>query len=245
MIVYPAVDLRGGQAVQWVGGRPETERIALPDPAAVARRWARQGFQALHLVDLDAALGRGDNGPSVEAILAAVALPVQVGGGIRDQDAVDRWLDAGAARVVVGTRGIEDAAWLERQAARRPGRIVLAADARADHVVIRGWTADAGPTVEAVLQRTAALPLAALLLTDVEREGRMGGVDAVRFARWAASSPLPLIASGGIGGLPDLHALEEAGAAGAVVGMALYTGTLDPAAAAAFGAAGTNPTGRP
>lgn len=234
MIAYAAIDLRGGRVVQLVGGRPEDERVSLPDPAAVARRWVEEcGFAALHVVDLDAALGTGDNAAAIEAVIgAAGSVPVQVGGGVRTTERAEALLQAGASRVVAGTRAVEDAQWLESVAARWPDRVVVAADVRGDEVVVRGWTAGAGQRVEALLDRLGSLPLGGVLVTDVGREGRMTGVDAPRFAALARATSLPVLASGGVAGADDLEALERAGAAGVVLGMALYTGALDAAAVA-------------
>lgn len=233
MIVYAAIDLRGGRVVQLVGGIPEDERVSLPDPAAVAADWIRAGFSALHVVDLDAALGTGTNAAGVEAVIAAAgAVSVQVGGGVRTTSRVQELLDGGAGTVVVGTRGVTDPAWLEKIATRWPGRIVLAADVRGDDVVVRGWTAAAGMTVDDLLGRIADIALAGVLVTDVAREGRMSGADTQRFRQLAALSPHPVLASGGIAGAADLAALSRTGVAGAVVGMALYTGALDAAAVA-------------
>jgi phosphoribosylformimino-5-aminoimidazole carboxamide ribotide isomerase len=233
MIVYPAVDLRGGRVVQWVGGRPETEAVSLPDPLAVARRWEALGFAALHVVDLDAALGSGGNREVVAALLAAATVPVQVGGGVRSEERVDELLAAGAARVVVGTRAVGDLPWLRRIAATRPGKIVVAADCRAGEVVTHGWVAGSGIAVDRFLGDLGDLPLAGILVTDVDREGRRCGVDGELFGRLVAASGLPLLAAGGIGGNADLDVLRAAGVAGAVVGMALYTGALDVGAALA------------
>lgn len=233
MIAYAAIDLHAGRVVQLVGGRPEDERISLPDAGAVARGWIECGFAALHVVDLDAALGTGTNSAAVGAVLAAAdGVPVQVGGGVRTTARAAELLGAGAARVVVGTRAIEDRAWLERLAGRFPGRVVVAADVRAGMVVVRGWTEDAGVPADELLPGLAPLPIAGVLVTDVTREGRMGGADAALFARLARAAPHPLIASGGIAGAADLAALAAAGAAGAVLGMALYTGVLDAHAVA-------------
>jgi len=232
MIAYPAVDLRGGRVVQLVGGRPEDERVSLPDPVAVARRWVADGFRALHVVDLDAALGSGSNRDAIFAILEQVDVPVQVGGGVRDDESADTLLEAGAARVIVGTRAVEDHAWLETLAARWPGRIVVAADIRDGIVVTRGWTEGTGLEATNFLERLDPLPLGGILVTDVSREGRMQGADADRFAALAAATRHPLLASGGIRDIHDLHELARRGVAGAVLGMALYTGALDPRATA-------------
>jgi phosphoribosylformimino-5-aminoimidazole carboxamide ribotide isomerase len=228
MIAYAAVDLRAGRVVQLVGGRPDSERVSLPDPAAVARRWVDDGFAALHVVDLDAALGHGDNAAAIDAILSAAGdVPVQVGGGVRTTQRAELLLAAGATRVVVGTRAVEERDWLEQLASCFPDRIVVAADVRGDDIVVRGWTASTGRPAAAFLAGLAGIPLGAALVTDVLREGRMVGADVGRFADLVRAASHPLIASGGIAGADDLAALAEAGAAGAVLGMALYTGALD------------------
>jgi phosphoribosylformimino-5-aminoimidazole carboxamide ribotide isomerase len=227
VIAYPAIDLRGGRVVQLVGGDPGETRVSLPEPAAVARQWLELGFRALHLVDLDAALATGTNFDAIRAILQLADVPVQVGGGIRDGDAIRALFDAGAARVILGTRAVLEPDWLRNQAEAWPHRILLAADCRGQDVVVRGWTERAGATVQDLLDRTAALPLAGLLVTDVDREGRLEGTDTDRFQDLARATPLPVIASGGVTRVEELRALAAGGVAGAVLGMALYTGALD------------------
>ena len=227
MIAYAAIDLRGGRVVQLVGGRVEAERISLPDPVAVAETWEQAGFAALHVVDLDAALGTGDNRTHIEAIMRSVSVPVQVGGGIRDDAAVAALVDAGATRVIVGTRAIEDAEWRYDIAQRYRGRIVVAADVRDGVVVTRGWQAATSLDSREFVQSLAGEPIGGVLVTDVSREGQMLGVDAALFERLAAVAGQPLIAAGGIRDVQDLETLAGIGAAGAVLGMALYQGALD------------------
>jgi phosphoribosylformimino-5-aminoimidazole carboxamide ribotide isomerase len=232
MIAVPAVDLRDGACVQLVGGDYDAERVRLDDPLAVARRWRDAGFARLHVVDLDAATGRGDNAAAVAALLAQGGAEIQVGGGVRDDARLDALLPAGAARIVCGTRAVEDPAWLAAAAARHPGRVVVAADVRGREVATRGWAGRSGRDVFRLLDALAPLPLAGLLVTAVHREGRMAGPDLSLVRALAARTRIPLLASGGIGGVDDLRRLQEAGAAEAVVGMALYTGALDPRAVA-------------
>jgi phosphoribosylformimino-5-aminoimidazole carboxamide ribotide isomerase len=240
VIVAPAVDLRGGRCVQLVGGRPEDERVSLPDPVAAARRWWDAGFGTLHVVDLDAALGEGDNRDLVEALCRATAATVQVGGGLRDDEAVDGVLGSGADRVIVGTRAVEDRGWLEALARGRPGRIMVAADVRDGRVLRKGWTEASTLRVLDFVADLGDVPLAGVLCTDVGREGRLAGVDGDAMAAVVAASPHPVWASGGIADVADLRRLERAGAAGAVVGMALYTGSLDPVEVAReFGGGGS------
>lgn len=228
MIAVPALDLRGGRCVQLVGGDPAAERIRLPDPVQVARCWWALGFRGLHVVDLDAALGSGDNRAVVESVLCATAAATQVGGGVRDDGAADRILAAGAHRVIVGTRAVDDAEWLAGLAARHPRRVLVAADVRNGRVLRRGWTEEAELDIASFLARLDGLPLAGILCTDVAREGRVEGIDLARAERVIAQAPAPVWIAGGIHTLDELRALRTAGAAGAVLGMALYTGALDP-----------------
>jgi phosphoribosylformimino-5-aminoimidazole carboxamide ribotide isomerase len=230
MIAIPAVDLREGACVQLVGGSYAREHVRMPDPVAVARRWIALGFRRLHVVDLDAATGRGSNAAVVAAVLDATAgleVEVQVAGGVRDEATIGRWLAAGARRVVIGTRALEEPDWLAAMAARFPDRILVAADARGRRLATRGWrhTLARGPI--GAVRGFDALPLAGLLVTAVHREGRLAGTDLPLMRAIAAASRLPVIASGGITTMEDLRSLAACGIAGAVIGMAFYTGVLD------------------
>lgn len=229
MIATPAVDLRGGRCVQLVGGRPEDEAVSRPDPVAVALAWVEQGYAALHLVDLDAALGSGDNRGVIAAILDALPadVDVQIGGGIRDDRAVDEVLALGPDRIVVGTRAVEDADWRAATAKAHPGRLVIAADIRDGEVVTKGWTEGSGTRIEDLLADLHDLPLAGILCTDVGREGRMEGIDRDGVRAVVRATRHPVWISGGVTTLEELDFLEEIGAHGAVLGMALYTDTLD------------------
>jgi phosphoribosylformimino-5-aminoimidazole carboxamide ribotide isomerase len=230
VIAYAAIDLRGGRVVQLVGGQTEHERVSLPDPAAVARQWEQAGFAALHVVDLDAALGIGSNIDAIEEILEIVNVPVQVGGGARDDAMVDRLFALGADRVIVGTRAIEDVAWRSHIAHKYPRRIVVAADVRDGSVMTRGWQTATSQHIDSFIDELNPDALAAVLVTDVSREGQMSGVDAELFARVVRNCDHPVIAAGGIRDDADLKTLSDAGAAGAVLGMALYQGAIDMSA---------------
>ena len=227
MLAIPAIDLRDRHCVQLVGGDYNAESVRLDDPVAVARRWAAAGFVRLHVVDLDAATGRGDNRDIVRELLRDVTLPMQVGGGVRADDAVSSLFDDGADQVIVGTRGIEDPVWLGEQAALFPGRIILAADVRDKRVVSKGWSTRTTLRLADLLSDLDGVPLAGLLVTAVHKEGKMQGTDlplideAVRLSAW------PVIASGGIGSMQDLRNLEDRDVAAVVLGMALYTGAID------------------
>jgi phosphoribosylformimino-5-aminoimidazole carboxamide ribotide isomerase len=233
MIAIPAVDLRAGRCVQLVGGDYAQERVRLDDPVEVAREWVRAGFARLHVVDLDAATGRGSNRALIGELLRAVAreaggaVPVQVGGGVREEEDIAALLDEGAAAVVVGTRAVEDEAWRETMALRYPGQLVLAADVRGRQVVTRGWSSTSTLEVGELVRDCAGLPLAALLVTAVQLEGRMEGTDLPLMEELAEQAAAPLLASGGVASADDLRALAHRGVAGAVLGMALYTGALD------------------
>lgn len=229
MIVIPAVDLRDGKCVQLVGGEYDQESVRLDDPPAVARDWIRQGFGRLHVVDLDAATGRGNNMDVIRDIIReANGVPVQVGGGVRDDARIEELLDEGATWVVVGTRAVEDRDWLEEMAHRFPARLVVAADVRERQVVTRGWTKTLPLDVVSFVEDIGALPLAGVLVTAVHLEGQMQGTDLPLMEDVAEASPWPVLASGGVTTLDDLRALEHRGIAGAVLGMALYTNAIEP-----------------
>ena len=228
MIAIPAVDLRDGACVQLVGGSYAQEKVRLENPVDVARSWEHYGFHRLHVVDLDAATGRGSNLAVVRSLLFDAGVPVHVGGGIRHSEQVEELLEAGASRVVVGTRAIEDAEWLANLSARHPGEIIVACDVRERRVTTRGWAHTLPLDILDVVEELNALPLGGLLVTAVHREGQMQGTDLPLMEDVAEASHVPVYASGGVATMQDLRALEHRGLAGVVIGMALYTGALDP-----------------
>lgn len=227
VIAVPAVDLRGGRCVQLVGGDPADEPVSLPDPVGVARDWRSQGFAALHVVDLDGALEQGDNRSIVARIAAEAPGDLQVGGGIRDDESADAMIAAGADRVIVGTRAISDPDWLEELVGRYPGRVVVAADVRDGIVLRRGWSEATGLPVGELLGELATLRLGGILCTDVGREGRVRGIDRPSVEAVLARTAHRVWISGGVTTIDELRFLKGAGAAGAVLGMALYTGVLN------------------
>ena len=229
MIVIPAVDLRGGRCVQLIGGSYDREMVSLDDPVAVVERWVAEGFTMLHVVDLDAATGRGSNAEIVERIVKTPGTAVQVGGGIRTADQVERLLGIGAARVVVGTRALEDRQWLQQISAANPGQIVVAMDVRDKSVVTHGWRQSRENDIATEITALKDIPIAGLLVTAVHREGQMQGPDVSLIREVTKLSSFPIQASGGIRSVTDLQNLQEAGAASAIVGMALYTGALSAA----------------
>lgn len=228
MIAIPAVDLRDGACVQLVGGSFAQERVRLENPVDVARSWEHYGFHRLHVVDLDAATGRGSNISVVRSLLFDSGVPIQVGGGVRSSELVQELLDAGAQSVIVGTRAIEEPEWLAELAARHPGEIIVACDVRERRVTTRGWAHTLPVDILDVVEELNSLPLAGLLVTAVHREGQMQGTDLPLMEDVAESSNFPVYASGGVATMQDMRALEHRGLAGVVIGMALYTGALDP-----------------
>jgi phosphoribosylformimino-5-aminoimidazole carboxamide ribotide isomerase len=228
MIAIPAVDLRDGACVQLVGGSYDHERVRISDPVAVAHSWTAMGFERLHVVDLDAATGAGSNDGVVRDILGTVSAHVSVGGGIRSSGRVAELLELGAAYVVIGTRALEDPDWLAEQAARFPGRLIVAADVRGGRLATQGWRHSLDRDVLTVIRALGVLPLAGVLVTAVDVEGTLRGPALDLVSRAAAASSAPVIASGGVGTMDDLRALERTGASAVVIGMALYSGAIDP-----------------
>ncbi len=228
MIAIPAIDLREGSCVQLVGGSYADERVRVKDPLDALKRWREHGFNTFHVVDLDAALGKGSNEEVIARLLNhEPGLTFSVGGGVRSTARVETVLALGVSYVVVGTRAIEDMSWLRGVAERFPGRVVVAADVKGREVVTRGWTAGSTQDIGNVVDALAPLPLGGMLVTAVHKEGLMDGVDLPLMEEVVRRSPHPLYASGGVSSLEDLRALGRVGAHGAVIGMALYTGTLD------------------
>jgi len=227
MQVIPAVDLREGACVQLVGGSYANERIRLEDPVAVARRWERDGFRRLHVVDLDAATARGSNRELVREILSATSMTVQCGGGIRELDDIDDLLQLGASAVVLGTKAIEDPHWLETAAERFPGSLIVAADVKERRLVTHGWSRMTSKLITSFIDDMKVLPLAGLLVTAVHREGLMQGPDLRLMTEIMDIAEMPVQASGGIANPANLRDLADAGVSAAIVGMALYTGALN------------------
>ena len=229
MIVIPAVDVREGRCVRLRQGRVDAETVFGDDPVAMAERWASLGARRLHVVDLDGAFaGAPRQTALVEKMIAAVApLPVSVGGGLRDEAAIEAILAAGARWAVVGTRAALDARFLREIGRRWPDRLIVAVDARGDRVAVKGWTEESGETVVDVGRRARDAGAAAVLFTDVGRDGTGLGPNADATAALARAVDLPVLASGGVASLEDVRVLAAiAGVAGAVVGRALYTGAI-------------------
>lgn len=228
MRVIPAVDVMDHQVVQLVGGVPGSQQIVMPDPLSVAEMWTSRGAGYLHLVDLDAAFGKEGNIPVFKRIIAECGVPAEVGGGIRSTDTVDELVSAGADRVVVGTKAVKEPGWLAEIADRHPGRIVLSLDTKGGRIAVKGWQESAQRTVEEMFGIIRDLPLAGVLNTNVDVEGQRKGIDEAQARAFIAGCPCPVISSGGVTSRRDAEILADAGAEGAVVGLALYTGVIRP-----------------
>jgi phosphoribosylformimino-5-aminoimidazole carboxamide ribotide isomerase len=233
MILYPAIDLKDGQAVRLLRGEMAAATVFDTDPAARARAFAEAGAEWLHLVDLDGAFaGAPRNAEAVEAILRAVDVPVQLGGGIRDRATVERWVEAGVARVILGTIAVENPALVREVARAWPGRVAVGIDARGGRVATRGWVEETEAMATDLARAFEDAGIAAIIYTDIARDGAMGGPNVEATAALGRAVSVPVIASGGVSSLADLLALRETGAvAGAIVGRALYDGAVDLRAA--------------
>jgi len=235
MILYPAIDLKDGVCVRLLRGEMDRATVFNTDPADQARLFAGHGFGWLHLVDLNGAFaGRPVNGEAVERVLSAVDVPVQLGGGIRDMATIEGWLERGIARVVLGTVAVKDPQ-LVRDACRRfPGRIAVGIDAREGMVAVEGWAKTSDVRALDLALRFEDTGVAAIVYTDINRDGAMGGVNVEATADLAFALTTPVIASGGVASIADLGALkavEDTGVAGVICGRALYDGRIDPKAA--------------
>jgi len=235
VILFPAIDLKDGKCVRLVRGEMASATIFNDDPASQARAFAAAGFGWLHVVDLNGAIaGRSVNGAAVAAIREAVDLNIQLGGGIRDRAAIEHWLGIGIDRVVLGTAALRDPDLVRHAAAAHPDRIVVAIDARDGRVAIEGWVETADIGVLELAHRFEDCGVAAIIHTDIARDGVLGGIDAEAVAALARQLRMPVIASGGVASLADIAALkehEDGGIAGVICGRALYDGRIDPRAA--------------
>ncbi|HVM11228.1 MAG TPA: 1-(5-phosphoribosyl)-5-[(5-phosphoribosylamino)methylideneamino]imidazole-4-carboxamide isomerase [Actinomycetota bacterium] len=225
MIVLPAIDVRGGRVVRLTRGVAGSEVVYADHPVEVGLRFVAEGASWLHVVDLDAALGTGSNPEVLRELIAAVPVPVQLGGGIRSLEAVEEALILGAARVVLGTATVRDPGFLRSVSERFPDRVVTAIDTDGQDVLVRGWTEGAG-ALDELVPRLAEAGATRFLATAVDRDGTLGGPDLDLYRRLTALASVPIQASGGVRSLDDLRALAGTAVEGAVVGKALYEGTL-------------------
>lgn len=235
MILFPAIDLKDGACVRLVQGDMDRATTFNADPAAQARAFAEAGFTRLHVVDLNGAFaGRSVNGAAVEAILAATDVPVQLGGGIRDMAGVEGWLAKGMARVILGTAAVRDPDFVKAAARAFPGKVAVGIDARGGKVAVAGWGEATEMTATDLARRFEDAGVAAIVYTDIERDGLLKGLNISATLTLAEAVSIPVIASGGLASIDDVKRLLEPDCAileGAIAGRALYDGRLDPAAA--------------
>jgi phosphoribosylformimino-5-aminoimidazole carboxamide ribotide isomerase len=231
MILFPAIDLKDGQCVRLRLGDMDQATVFNDDPAAQAREFAEQGFEWLHLVDLNGAFaGRPVNAAAVEAILAVASVPVQLGGGIREIATVETWLSKGVRRVILGTAAVRDPDFVRQACRRFPGCIAVGVDARAGKVAAAGWAETTDMSAPELAKRFEDAGVAAIIYTDIERDGMLQGLNIEATLRLAHATTIPVIASGGLASLDDIRRLVEPDCAileGAVCGRALYDGRLD------------------
>lgn len=226
MIVIPAIDLRDGACVQTSSASQTAGRLRFGDAVDVARTWASLGFERLHVMDLDAADDRGNNASLVRDILAQSRAEVQVRGGVRGTEAIERLLSDGAANVVAGSRAIEEPDWIEDAVSRHEGEMLVAVDVRERRVVTRGRSRTLLRHLMSVIEHLNDLPLAGVIVTAVHRDGRLVGTDMALMEDVVEVADHPVMAAGGISTMHELHSLEDAGISAAIVGTALYTGAL-------------------
>ncbi|HTV33709.1 MAG TPA: 1-(5-phosphoribosyl)-5-[(5-phosphoribosylamino)methylideneamino]imidazole-4-carboxamide isomerase [Methylocella sp.] len=238
MILFPAIDLKAGQCVRLEAGDMARATIFNSNPSAQARLFAAQGFDYLHVVDLDGAFaGRSVNAQAISAILAAVDSKVQLGGGIRNMAAIESWLGRGVSRVIIGTAAVREPALVKEAARTFPGRIVVGIDARDGKVAVDGWAESAEITVGEIGRRFEDAGVAAIIHTDISRDGLLKGLNLAATLELADTLSIPVIASGGLASLNDVERLLAPACAkleGAIAGRALYDGRLDPKAALAL-----------
>ena len=229
MIIFPAVDLQNGKAVRLKQGRADDSTVFSDDPVAAALHWQNQGAEWLHLIDLDGAFqGKSVNADLVARISGALDIPIELGGGVRDEDAARMWFDAGVTRLIIGTMALEKP---QEYARLFPGKIGVSLDAVDGRLKTRGWVADSGLTVEEVMPRLVGDGTAFIIYTDIARDGMQSGVNMPMLSRLARTSPVPVVAAGGVATLEDIKALYplsvEANLQGAISGRAIYEGTLN------------------
>jgi len=235
VILFPAIDLKDGECVRLERGAMASATVFNADPAAQAKSFADAGFQWLHCVDLNGAFdGRSTNAEAIKAIRAAIKLPIQLGGGIRDMAAIDGWLAAGITRVILGTAALKNPALVKTAAHKYPGKIAVGIDARDGKVAVEGWAETSQLAVADLARRFEDVGVAAIIFTDIARDGMLGGVNAEATAALARAVRIPVIASGGVAGIEDIQTLKAANGPnilGVIIGRALYDGRIDPKAA--------------
>ena len=238
MIIYPAIDIRGGRCVRLTEGRFDAETVFADDPAEMALKWAGLGAEFLHLVDLDGALaGEGRNVPAIERILQSVSIPVQLGGGIRNLETIEKLLSLGVTRLILGSAAVKNPQLVEEACKKYPGHIAVGIDAKNGEVAIEGWGQGSGVAATELAKKMAAYGVETIIYTDISRDGMLSGVNVEATAALARACGVPIIASGGVASLEDIRrvkAVESDGVQGCIIGKAIYTGAVDLKAALAL-----------
>jgi phosphoribosylformimino-5-aminoimidazole carboxamide ribotide isomerase len=231
MVIIPAIDLKGGKCVRLLQGRMDAETVFSDDPSAMAVRWEDEGAQIIHVVDLDGAVEKQPrNLPAVSAIIARVGVPIQVGGGIRDMETIEMYMDAGVSRVIIGTEAVRNPDLVKTACRKFPERIVVGIDARQGFVAIEGWTKETRVTAVELAKQFEDCGAAAINFTDIERDGMRSGPNIQETAKLASSINIPVVASGGVSSWTDIEnllPLEPLGVIGVITGRAIYDGSLD------------------
>lgn len=238
MIIYPAIDIRGGRCVRLTEGRFDAETVFADDPSEMAKKWEACGAEFLHLVDLDGALaGEGKNLPVIREILVSVKIPVQLGGGIRNMQAIEKLLALGVQRVILGSAAVRNPQLVEQACKKFSGHIAVGIDARNGDVAIEGWGQGSGVTAVELAKKMASYGVDKIIFTDISRDGMLSGVNVEATAALAHACGVPVIASGGVASLDDVRRLKKAeadGVSGCIIGKAIYTGAVDLKAALAL-----------
>ena len=231
MIIYPAIDIRGGRCVRLTEGRFDAETVFADDPAEMALKWAGLGAEFLHLVDLDGALaGEGRNVPVIERILQSVSIPVQLGGGIRNLETIEKLLELGVTRLILGSAAVKNPELVAEACKKYPGHIAVGIDAKNGEVAIEGWGQGSGVAATELAKKMASFGVETIIYTDISRDGMLSGVNVEATAALARACGVPIIASGGVASLDDIRrvkAVESDGVQGCIIGKAIYTGAVD------------------
>ena len=231
MIIYPAIDIRGGRCVRLTEGRFDAETVFADDPAQMALKWAGLGAEFLHLVDLDGALaGEGKNVPVIERILKSVNIPVQLGGGIRNLATIEKLLDLGVTRLILGSAAVKNPELVQEACKKYPGHIAVGIDAKNGEVAIAGWGQGSGVAATELAKKMASFGVETIIYTDISRDGMLSGVNVESTAALARACGVPIIASGGVASIEDIRrvkAVESDGVQGCIIGKAIYTGAVD------------------
>lgn len=231
MIIYPAIDIRGGRCVRLTEGRFDAETVFADDPAEMALQWAGMGAEFLHVVDLDGALaGEGKNVPVIERILKSVNIPVQLGGGIRNLATIEKLLELGVSRLILGSAAVKNPELVKEACKKYPGHIAVGIDAKKGEVAIEGWGQGSGVAATELAKKMASFGVETIIYTDISRDGMLSGVNVESTAALARACGVPIIASGGVASIEDIRrvkAVESDGIQGCIIGKAIYTGAVD------------------